>query len=228
MSDYWVNHFNASVELFPDSPLKQVGKTVNGCEVTEAQVCLWRKSITEHLDIHADESVADLCCGNGLVTRLVAPLCHDIVGVDFADNLVQYAISHNTAANVRYETGNVACLREDFFAGISKVYMYEAIQHLSPEDIDAMLQHILRSPSVSKFFIGGVPDRGRFDRFYDTEEKRAFEKARREAGQPHIGTWWKQSELAAVIEKHGMKPTLITQAPELYCSHFRFDCLIER
>ncbi len=228
MSNYWIDHYNSSVERFPDSPLKQVGKTVNGQEVGIEQVMIWVHSIVSALSIGHEDNVADLCCGNGLITRIIANRCRNMTGVDFSEKLIQYARHVNDGANICYQVGNVAELAEGYFSGISKVYMYEAVQHLSAQDFEKLLSHIHRSSDVNAFFVGGIPDIERFDIFYDTEEKRAFHKEREDAGKPHIGKWWSRDELTQVVERNGLKAAILSQGPELYCSHFRFDCLITR
>jgi methylase of polypeptide subunit release factors len=51
-----------------------VGKTVNGQEIPESQVGLIVENIANVLRLNAKDSVIDLCCGNGLITRQLAPL----------------------------------------------------------------------------------------------------------------------------------------------------------
>jgi 2-polyprenyl-3-methyl-5-hydroxy-6-metoxy-1,4-benzoquinol methylase len=228
MIEYWLNHFNTSAEKFKDSPLKQVGKTINGQEVSHEQVLLWADSVVKALSISENDSIADLCCGNGLITKIIAMSCKRIVGVDFSENLIRFAHEKNSADNIIYKNANAAELEEDFFSDITKVYMYESLQHLSVVNFEKLLKQIKASKKVEAFFIAGVPDIEKFYVFYDTKEKLAFEKERELAGKPHIGKWWSKTELCGVIERNGLKAAIITQGPELYCSHFRFDCLIER
>lgn len=228
MNDYWRKHFNASVEKFPDSPLKQVGKTINGNEVSREQVELWARSITQALDVRPFDVIADLCCGNGLITRIIAERCTRVVGVDFSEGLIRRAQDANGAGNITYIVADVAELGNEFYSGITKAYLYEALQHLSVEAVEKLLRHIARSKSVESFFIAGVPDIEKFDVFYDTEEKRAYQRERELSGEPHIGKWWGKAELAGIVEKSGLTATIIVQPPDLYCSHFRFDCLVAR
>lgn len=228
MSDYWKKHFDASVQKFPDSPLKQVGKTVGGQEVDRSQIDLWAAAITEQLGITADDRVVDLCCGNGLITKIIAQSCNKISGVDFSESLIYYARSVNGGPNIEYRIANVVELDDAFFSGVSKVYMYEALQHLSAGDFGILLAQIAKCISVEKVFLGGVADHDRMGAFYDTDEKIAFHLQREAIGEPHIGKWWSQAEVIAVAECAGFGARIIPQNNTLYASHFRFDCLIER
>jgi trans-aconitate methyltransferase len=192
------------------------------------QVLQWTESVLSNLAVGMDDCVADLCCGNGLITRLVADRCRAIVGVDFSAKLIDYAERQQSGDNVTYVLGNVAELGDDFFSGIGKVYMYEAVQHLSVGDFATLLTQIAHSPDVERFFVAGIPDSERLEVFYDTEEKRAFHRQCEAAGRPHIGNWWSRSDLVALVRSCGLKAEPMAQPEAMYCSHFRFDCLITR
>jgi len=228
MQDYWAGHFNDAATAFPDDPLKQVGKTVNGRSVEFKQVELWADCVEQALQLSGHDSVIDLCCGNGILTRQVARRCARIVGIDFAENLIRFADAHHAAPNTEYRVGDVTALDPGTFNDVTKVYMYESVQHLAPVAVSSLLRLMQASGSVQAFFVGGIPDRARYEAFYDTDEKRAYAKSREESGQPHIGTWWDKEEFARTVSAAGLVPHLIAQRSELYCSHFRFDCLITR
>ncbi|MEQ1743125.1 MAG: hypothetical protein ABL869_11600, partial [Candidatus Nitrotoga sp.] len=88
MNSYWKNHYDSISKQFDGSLLKQVGKTVNGQEIPELQVKLIVENTTNVLRLKAKDSVVDLCCGNGLITRQLAPLVEKVVGVDFTHGLI--------------------------------------------------------------------------------------------------------------------------------------------
>ena len=96
MSSYWKNYFDSISKQFDGSPLKQVGKTINGEEVPELQIKLIVENITEVLRLTSSDSVIDLCCGNGLITRRLAPLVKEVVGVDFTLGLIDAAKRYNS------------------------------------------------------------------------------------------------------------------------------------
>jgi len=102
MKSYWQNHFDLNSQKYQASLLKQVGKTINGREIPETQVNLIVKNIAKILRLSADDSVIDLCCGNGLITSRLAPLVKNIVGVDFSAGLIAEAEKHSNSQNIKY------------------------------------------------------------------------------------------------------------------------------
>jgi len=228
MTNYWREHFDSAAIQWPQELLKQVGKTVNGAQVDDAQVGKFCDAITCALQLKPADRIADLCCGNGIITRFMSEHCGSLVGVDFSKGLVDVARKHNSAPNLEYIVADVCELEHGFFDRFEKVYMYEAVQHLTTEQFVGLLGAIRDSQTVKWFFIGGIPDREQFDRFYDTEEKRAFEAERQRAGRPHIGKWWAREEMLQTVASMGLSGRIIDQPPGLYASHFRFDCLVGR
>ena len=159
---------------------------------------------------------------------MVSAHCDSLVGVDFSEGLINVARTHNAAPNVEYVVADVCELGDEFFRRFTKVYMYEAVQHLTPQQFVGLLTAIRDSGTVSRFFVAGIPDRALFASFYDTEEKRAFEAERERTGRPHIGTWWDRDEMLETVAATGLKARVTGQPPSLYGSHFRFDCVVER
>jgi cyclopropane fatty-acyl-phospholipid synthase-like methyltransferase len=228
MQNYWTKHFNDAATVFAADPLKQVGKTVNGKSVDPEQIELLANCVSHALQVGPDELVVDLCCGNGILTKCVASQCRKVLGIDFAENLIAFAKRHYAGPNVEYRVDDVTELDSESFAGASKVYMYEAIQHLSVDAFSKILRKIHDSSSVDAFFVGSIPDRATYDAFYDTPAKRDFARTRELSGQPHIGIWWEKKAFSDVVEAASLVPNLMVQQPKLHTSRFRFDCLITR
>lgn len=225
-TNYWREHFDEAAARLPREFMRQVGKTVGGVAVDDGQVAMWQQCIAIALDLGNSDRVADLCCGNGLLTRSVSDACAAVIAVDFSEGLIDVARKHQAAPNIEYRVGDVAELGPEFFRQVSKVYMYESVQHLSAEQFRKLLEAIRDAGTVRRFFIGGVPDRERFHVFYDTPEKLAFEAERQKAGQPHIGTWWRRDEMLRVVGAAGMRGNVVDQHADLYSSRFRFDCVV--
>lgn len=228
MSEYWINHYDSNAVNFPGSPLKQVGKTVGGCEVDQAQIDLIVRTIHENLCLSKSDYVADLCCGNGLITKSVAKLSKHIIAADFSKQLIGHARLHNVGSNIEYIVSNVSELSADFFLRPSKIYMWEGLQYLEANDFIKLLKQASRSPQQVLLFVAGIPDIEKLNVFYDTNEKLAFYREREVAGEPHIGKWWSKGEIKALAESVDLKARILAQDPSLYTAHYRFDCLIEK
>lgn len=228
MSDYWKNHYDAISSQHTGSLLKQVGKTINGQEISASQVKLIVENIAHVLQLNSDDSVVDLCCGNGLITRQLAPLVKDIVGVDYTSGLIDAATTYNSRSNIEYVNSDVLHLGPEHFSGLRKVIMYEALQHFSELQFGILLRELESLSVGSLFFLGSIPNKERLSVYYDTKEKFSFYMQRENEGRPHIGRWWLINEIEQLAPRHGFKATFLSQEPTLYTAYYRFDVLLEK
>lgn len=228
MSDYWKSHYDDNSKQFAGAPLKQVGKTVNGHEVSEDQVQLIVDHMRESLRLNASDRVLDLCCGNGLLIRRYAPLVKQVVGVDFTQGLIDTALQLNHGENIEYRNDDVLCLAPVYVREVSKVIMYEALQHFTIDEFGSLLD-VLRDLEVgARFFIGSVPDRTKLKTYYDTEEKFRFYLQREAEGRPHIGRWWLSDEIDQLSSARGFRMFHLQQRSSLYTAYYRFDVMLEK
>ncbi len=228
MNEYWKDYFNANAVKFPDSPLKQVAATVYGREVDRTQLDLIINAISTSLALSPTDQVADLCCGNGVITKEIATLCRHVDGVDFSENLIANARATHAALNIEYSVSDVAMLPDEFFKHPNKAYMCYAVQHLSAAAVSALLRQICQESQLTSFFISGIPDIEKLGAFYDTDEKMAFYRMKEAAGEPHLGKWWSHAELESLANSAGLGFQFVPQPPTLFTAHYRFDCLIFR
>jgi SAM-dependent methyltransferase len=228
MKNYWRNHYDFISKQFDGSPLKQVGKTVNGREIAELQVQLIVENAANVLQLNAKDSIVDLCCGNGLITRQLAPLVEKVVGVDFTHGLIDTAKRYNAFYNIEYVNSDVLSLNSKYFLGLKKIVMYEALQHFSEQQFGILLDELKSLAAGSLVFFGSIPNKEKLSVYYDTEEKHAFYMQRESEGRPHIGRWWLMDEIERLVSIRGFKATFLSQEPTLYTAYYRFDVLLEK
>lgn len=228
MSDYWKSHYDDNSKRFSGSLFKQVGKTVNGHEVSEEQVQLIVDHMRESLKLNASDRVLDLCCGNGLLIRQYAPLVKQVVGVDFTQGLIDTALQLSYGENIEYRNDDVLCLAPVYVQEASKVIMYEALQHFTIEEFGSLLDGLRDLKVGVRFFIGSVPDRTKLKTYYDTEEKFKFYLQREAEGRPHIGRWWLSDEIDQLSSARGFRVSHLKQRPSLYTAYYRFDVILEK
>jgi cyclopropane fatty-acyl-phospholipid synthase-like methyltransferase len=228
MHNYWKIYYDSISKKFDSSLLKQVGKTVNGQEISESQVVAIIESVVGSLRLNASDSLIDLCCGNGLLTRQLAPLVKEIVGIDFTANLINAAKKYNSFDNIEYVNLDVLCLDDIYFKGLKKIIMYEALQHFSTEQLAVLLKKLSTLEVGSLVYLGSIPNKDKLRVYYDTDEKFEFYMKCESEGRPHIGHWWVIGEIEQLATKYGFNFRLLLQDINIYTAHYRFDVLLEK
>lgn len=224
MNQHWRNHYNENAKSH--SLLKQVEKTVMGNEIGQDQFEMIVRTILNNLNITKKDCFLDLCCGNGLITNLIAEKAGNSVGIDFSENMISVATTSKHISEVDYVVQDITALDQQFISKFNKFNIYEGIQYLNENVFIDLLSKINLSRDSFTFFIGGIPDVEKLSNFYDTEEKMAFYKERESIGKPHLGRWWHKHELQDIANNCNLHIRFIDQHKSLYTSYYRFDCLI--
>jgi 2-polyprenyl-3-methyl-5-hydroxy-6-metoxy-1,4-benzoquinol methylase len=213
---------------------KQVGKTVNGEPISETQFEVLINDINQLLSINSDDVVLDLCCGNGLITRKIASKCHQVVGVDFSELLIQRAKEGTSNPDVNYFQMDVRQIRElsaehpNYF---TKVLWYEALAFFDTKDLEEILDALtLITHKDAVILIGSVLDNERKWNFFNTLRRKLTYAVKivllgNEVG---LGKWWTRKEIADVCKKTGYHYEFHYQSKILHTSHYRIDIKLIR
>ncbi len=212
-NSYWKNIFDTASRQFFDAPLRQVGKTVNGREISNQQLQLVITAVIDALQLTKDDSVIDLCCGNGLITKALAPLVGEIIGIDFSSGLIKIAEMQRNFTNIKYIESDVLNLNPGYFFGYKKIFMYEALQHFSESQLGLLLGRMENLAPGSLIFFGSIPDLNKLRSYYDTVEKFDFYLQSERTGNPHIGKWWLMEEIEQTSLSHGFRVQQLHQNP---------------
>jgi SAM-dependent methyltransferase len=212
-----------------DAYWKQVGKTVNGEPVSEAQIMLIVKAITTGLCLTENDVVLDLLCGNGALSSYLFDKCVGLVGVDMSPYLIEVAQKDFARPpNYRFHLGDVVSylLHERNTLTFTKALIYEAFQYLSRSDAFLVLKSLNeRFTGVAKVFIGNLPNKRRADQFYRARTPAEVELNDHEA---RIGAWYLPEEFQALAESTGWLASCSHMPADFYASHYRFDVTLER
>jgi 2-polyprenyl-3-methyl-5-hydroxy-6-metoxy-1,4-benzoquinol methylase len=223
----WYKYWNRPTLLQESDFLRQVGKTVHGQSIPEINIDVIARDIVGALMLHRKDRVLDLCCGNGMITHRCAQQCLHITGVDFSKPLIRTASTFFPGKNITYIEADVRYLpywlaQQTF----TKVYMYEALQHISNADARKLLLHLRNSASASAaIFFGSVPDRAQLWKFYNTAARRHEYRRRVKEGTEAIGHWWAKSELTRLANDCGYRVKFMKCNPILHGAHYRLDAL---
>ncbi|MFW2542762.1 methyltransferase domain-containing protein [Primorskyibacter sp. 2E107] len=229
----WKAFYDARVaELDPGAHLAQVGHTVNGKPIPTEHFNALLAQIAAELDIRPDDHLLDLCCGNGVFTRPLAEPAKAALGVDISGAMLQVARADHAAPNLSYaemDVAEIASLSSRPEAPFTRVMMYGAWQHFTPEAGRAILSDVLRiaAPDL-RIFLGFVPDVARKDCFFDTPERRAAHAAHVAAGTDAFGTWWEQETLAHLAADLGLVCRFSELPPQVHAAAYRFNATLTR
>jgi ubiquinone/menaquinone biosynthesis C-methylase UbiE len=106
----------------------------------------------------AGRRVADVACGEGYGSALLAGVAASVVGVDIAADAIAHARSHYAGlANVRFEQGSAAALPLPD-ATVDAVVSFETIEHLPREDQSRMIAEFARVLKADGILVLSTPN----------------------------------------------------------------------
>ncbi len=230
----WQAYWNQRIDdpdIDTSAALRQVGKTVLGNPIETAQLQILADHIANTLSLEPSDKAADLGCGNGLLTSLLAPYVRSVLALDYSAPLIEVAKQHFPRETIRYEVAdlrNLSC-RNFNLTEFNKAWCCEVLQHLSSDEALGMLRELLAGlPAGGLVLACGIPDQAKLRAFYNSPERWALYERNLCLGQEQIGHWWHRDELMEIVGKAGGRMRFVEPPGTFYTSHYRFDALIER
>lgn len=225
------DYYDGRVEtLSKNDYLTQVGHTVSGKPISEDQLKGIYDEIINQLNLSKNDTLLDLCCGNGLITKRLAAHCNKVTAIDTSAKMIEIAVSSQYADNIHYIKGdalNFTLLDHDI-RNVTKVLMYGALQHFNFSDFTKLLKDInLTCPHVDSIFFGFVPNIDKRWQFYDSLAKRIQYLIRKFKGQCVMGTWWSKNDIKKFCEQHGFDCHFADRKEGDYGYPYRFHILIK-
>jgi len=210
--------------------LWQVGKTVNGKEVSKEQIELIVETINSKLQLNKNDIVLDVGCGNGLLTKKISSFISKITGLELTEGLFEIAEEYHSNDNILYINSDI--INFDVIGSnvkYTKIYLYEVMQHFTYIGGDAVFSKLYEiSADNAAIFIGGILDAERKWMFFDSKEKRCRYFKEVLSGNDPLGTWYHKDVLHCLANKYNFHVECIEQENMLYTNHYRFDCLLRK
>ena len=183
------------------------------------------KLVANHMQFKPNDTLLDICCGNGLFTQAFSGLVESITAVDISDRLID-SLKSKRIANVDAFTEDV---RNISFSesSFSKVLWYAGVQYLPETDIVNFLMQ-LRSwiKPNGTLLIGDIPDRQKLWGYFNTDDRVNAYFDGIGSQKPIIGTWLDADWIEKLCLHAGFKKVeIIQQDPKLIYSDFRYDVL---
>jgi SAM-dependent methyltransferase len=226
----WKRFWNEYPLTFDEADfLRQVCHTIDGRPYTPAQFDTMVDAIRHEFRLGPMSSLLDVCCGNGAVTAKLALHCQQAVGIDFSTPLIDVARKFHGADNTRFLDLDARELTSIDLPGapFDKVMMYGALQHFDVEDLDRLLSAFLRHGSADRtILLGGVPDKARLHRLFDTPDKLTLHRTFQQEGRDVIGTWWDTNAIRDACRRFGLDCRIDDESSDRPGGHYRFDAWI--
>lgn len=213
----------------PDDFLGQTRRTVQGKPVSEEQIQMIIATITSKLGLQPNDTLLELACGNGALSRFLFDHCHDYLGVDFSEYLISVAkknfekLPHHRfmmEGAAEYVRGEAQPQR------FTKVLCYASFCYFPVADTAEVLRTLHdKFTNVRTVFIGNLPDRDRAKEFYKNRQPSEQELSDFSTA---IGTWRTHAEFSKLASDAGWKVQFSTMPPEFFSSYYRFDALLSR
>jgi hypothetical protein len=207
-NDFWKNYRNDFIPENEKDLLIQVGKTINKNPISNDEIDLIVNDIVDKLNLLKNDSLLEMCCGNGIITKKLSNQIQKIYAFDFTDHLVNCALKFNNANNIEYSIGDANKNFFNFFnekKTIEKFLMSFSLGYFNVLELEQILIRIMKHSKKFSFYITEVPIDELKWNFYNTEERKKFyNNTSKDEFNNGMGKWWKKNELIEIAKKYDL------------------------
>jgi SAM-dependent methyltransferase len=203
----------------------QVLRTRNKQPIDQRKWEITLDTVGQQLELQSDDTLLDLCCGNGLFTAAFGPNIAGVEAVDISPVLTG-RLAARVLPNVRVSTSD---MRDAQFAqqSFSKVLWYAGIQYIDESDIVTMVRRIrgwMKPGAI--LMIGDIPDRAKLWDYFNDDTRLAAYFDGLEERKPIIGSWLDAVWLERLCIASGFASAeAVPQNKELIYADFRYDLI---
>jgi SAM-dependent methyltransferase len=212
----------------PEDFWGQVKRTVNGVPVSQDQINLIVNAILEGLELNKNDTLLDLCCGNGALSTLIFKNCKGGIGVDFSEYLISVACKNfEKLPHVKYLLKDVVDFCENPIDAnkFTKVLCYGSFSYIESQRAEKLLV-LLKSnfPNLKRVFIGNLPDK---DLLHDFIRNNNFIPGTENDPESPIGIWRSKTEFLELASRSGWETIFHKMPDRFYAAHYRYDIILK-
>lgn len=225
-NEHWARFWSGyQTDVFNRDEQSQVLRTRNNQPIDKKKWEITLSTVGRQLLLRADDSLLDLCAGNGLFAMAFSDRVARIEAVDISPALTE-RLAARGLPNVGICTSD---MRDVQFSphSFSKVLWYAGIQYIDESDIVTMIRRI-RSwmKPGGMFMIGDIPDRAKLWDYFDDDVRRAAYFDGLAERKPIIGSWLHAEWLEGLCLASGfVSAQAVPQHEQLIYADFRYDLI---
>ncbi|MDW3650070.1 MAG: methyltransferase domain-containing protein [Bacteroidia bacterium] len=211
-----------------EDPHVQVARTKGGKQSDKQELAKIAAYIKEKLELSEEDTLLDLCCGNGMLSKELSPFVKELLGVDFSEPHIEIARQQFIAPNVMFLRGNatkLALLTEKSF---DKINLYFSFQYFDTYKMGELVVKEMAKclKPGGKILIGDVPDKERLAVFYPKPMDRFRYHLARIRGRDQMGKFWSEAEMQKIAAASGLQIQKLKQPADFLYQHYRSDYLL--
>lgn len=212
----WVSFWNEKAK--GKEAAVQVGRVVSGKSMEGEMMQKIAKRIAEQLELMKEDTLLDVCCGNGELTSLLLPYCKEIHGVDFSERLIEKARTEHPNITFHHASAEDFNIEKKF----DKVLLYFSFQYFEQTEqaLKVINNLIAHTKPGGLILIGDIPDKRKFYSYYNSPVKLLQWFKQKLTCSNDMGRFWLPEELNA----NGMEQAQESWQPY---AHYRFDFVIK-
>ena len=225
-NEHWARFWSEyQTDVANNDEQSQVLRTRNRQPIDQRKWEITLDIVSRQLELQPDDTLLDLCCGNGLFTAAFAPRIAGVEAVDISPVLTG-RLAARSLPNVNVLTSD---MRDTQFAqqSFSKVLWYAGIQYIDESDIVAMVRRIrgwMKPGGI--LMIGDIPDRAKLWDYFNDDTRRAAYFDGLAQRKPVIGSWLDARWMELLCLASGfVSAEAVLQHEELIYADFRYDLI---
>ncbi len=227
--NYWLDYWNTQATNSKGLSLQErVLRTSNKQAISKLD---WSKTlniIDNNINVKQNETVLDLCAGNGLLSKHFAEKCKFVYAVDFSKELLIEIdnLNYSNIKTIHKDMRLVEFESEKF----DKIIIYAGIQYISLKETIILFEKMNKwLKPKGTVYIGDIPDENNIWSFFNTNERRQLYFENKKNNKQIVGTWFTKEFFINLSEYIGFSSCNIkNQDNFMIYSHFRFDIKITK
>jgi cyclopropane fatty-acyl-phospholipid synthase-like methyltransferase len=215
-----------------ESPLLQVGRKGGQSLQEDAWMVEYAAYVANQLGLTKNDTLLDVCCGNGLLTHYLSKHCKAVLGVDFSVPHIQFAQAHYASETVQFVCVDALQLetlkieQPIFTNGFTHASLCFSFQYFESVQSGLKVVQGVFKHTKGSLFLGDIPDREQFFVYYNSFVKLGRLLKQMLFQQNDMGKFWSENELdfiAKGVQRSGEKRI---QPKHFPYAHYLMDYLI--